>query len=104
MQPKRGKLSAPHFGPPASHTRIPDRSPGHYSSPGNQRQICGHGVMSNRRRARSLRKAKESFRKNERTKNPENGRAGTVALFFNESPKHRKVSDMGVQKSPSVPK
>ncbi|OWM71001.1 hypothetical protein CDL15_Pgr008083 [Punica granatum] len=53
MQPKRGKLSAPHFGPPASHTRIPDRSPGHYSSPGNQRQIGGHGVMSNRRRARS---------------------------------------------------
>ncbi|PKI58498.1 hypothetical protein CRG98_021100 [Punica granatum] len=30
-------LSAPHFGPPASHVRIPDRSPGHYSSPGNQR-------------------------------------------------------------------
>ncbi|PKI35872.1 hypothetical protein CRG98_043737, partial [Punica granatum] len=25
------KLSAPHFGPPAFHTRIPDQSPGYYS-------------------------------------------------------------------------
>ncbi|OWM90773.1 hypothetical protein CDL15_Pgr002696 [Punica granatum] len=31
--------------------------------------------MNNERRAGSLRKAKESHRKNERTKNPENGRA-----------------------------
>ncbi|PKI65184.1 hypothetical protein CRG98_014423, partial [Punica granatum] len=57
---------------------------------GNQRQICGHGVMSNRRRAGSLRKAKESFRKNRRTRNPENNGASTVALFITESPKHRK--------------
>ncbi|OWM69639.1 hypothetical protein CDL15_Pgr005039 [Punica granatum] len=56
MQPKRGKLSAPYFGPPASHSRIPDRSPGRYSSTGNQRQIGGHGVMSNKRRARSTEK------------------------------------------------
>ncbi|PKI59377.1 hypothetical protein CRG98_020245 [Punica granatum] len=30
------RLSAPHSGPPASRTRIPDRSSEHYSSPGNQ--------------------------------------------------------------------
>ncbi|PKI73120.1 hypothetical protein CRG98_006485 [Punica granatum] len=53
---RRGKLSAPYFGPPASHSRIPDRSPGRYSSTGNQRQIGGHGVMSNKRRARSTEK------------------------------------------------
>ncbi|OWM87139.1 hypothetical protein CDL15_Pgr024029 [Punica granatum] len=81
-------VSAPHFGPPASHTRIPDRSPGHYSSPGNQRQIGGHGVMNKGRRARSLRKAEESHQKSERTRNPQNDGAGTVALFITESPKH----------------
>ncbi|OWM71023.1 hypothetical protein CDL15_Pgr026909 [Punica granatum] len=90
------RVSAPHFGPPASHTRIPDRSPGHYLSPGNQRQIGGHGVMNNGRRARSLRKAEESHQKNERTRNPENDGAGTVALFITKSPKHRKVPNMGL--------
>ncbi|PKI64277.1 hypothetical protein CRG98_015317 [Punica granatum] len=50
-QEDESTLSEPYFGPPASHTRIPDRSPGHYSSPGNQRQIGGHGVMSNRRKS-----------------------------------------------------
>ncbi|OWM74519.1 hypothetical protein CDL15_Pgr005098 [Punica granatum] len=104
MQPKRGKLSAPHSGPPASHTRIPDRSSGHYSSPGNQRQIGGHGVMSNGRKAGSLKKVEESSRRNLQAKNLENSRAGTVALFTTESPKHRKVPNMGLQKSLSVPK
>ncbi|OWM89023.1 hypothetical protein CDL15_Pgr023433 [Punica granatum] len=47
------EVSTPHFGPLASHTRISDRGPGHYSSPGNLKQIGGRGVMSNRRRARS---------------------------------------------------
>ncbi|OWM65105.1 hypothetical protein CDL15_Pgr028288 [Punica granatum] len=89
-------LSAPHFGPPASHTRISDRGPGHYSSPGNQRQIGEeHGL---------LRKAEESHRKNERTRNPRNDRAHTVALFITESPKHRKVPNMGLQKFLSMPK
>ncbi|PKI33210.1 hypothetical protein CRG98_046399, partial [Punica granatum] len=46
MQPKRGKLLAPHFGPPAPHARIPDRSPGHYSSPGNRKPIGGHECQS----------------------------------------------------------
>ncbi|PKI60244.1 hypothetical protein CRG98_019364 [Punica granatum] len=91
MQPKRGKLSAPHFGPPASHTRISDRGPGHYSSPGNQRQVGEHGVMSNRRRARSTEKSEESHRKNERIRNPRNDGADTVALFIIESLKHRKA-------------
>ncbi|PKI48818.1 hypothetical protein CRG98_030795, partial [Punica granatum] len=81
---------SPHFGPPASHTRISDRGPGHYSSPGNQRQVGEHGVMSNRRRARSTEKREESHRKNERTRNPRNDGANTVALFIIESPKHRK--------------
>ncbi|PKI47852.1 hypothetical protein CRG98_031755 [Punica granatum] len=96
--------SAPHFGPPTSHTRIPDRSPGHYSSPSHQRQISGRGVMNNRRKAGSLRKADEGHRKNLRVKNPENDGAGTMALFITESPKHRKVPNMGLQKSLSVPK
>ncbi|PKI49901.1 hypothetical protein CRG98_029685 [Punica granatum] len=33
-------LSAPHFGPPASYTRIPDQSPGYYSSPDDQWRTC----------------------------------------------------------------
>ncbi|PKI78897.1 hypothetical protein CRG98_000758 [Punica granatum] len=61
---QRGKLSVPHFGPPASYMRISDQSPGYYSSPGNQRRTCGHGVINNRRRAGSIRKAEESSRKN----------------------------------------
>ncbi|PKI73018.1 hypothetical protein CRG98_006593 [Punica granatum] len=56
-------LSAPHFGPPASYMRIPVESPGYYSSPGNQRRTCGNGVMNNRRRDGSIRKAEESSRK-----------------------------------------
>ncbi|OWM76797.1 hypothetical protein CDL15_Pgr021189 [Punica granatum] len=91
MQPKRGKLSAPHFGPPVSYTRIPDQSPGYYSSPGNRRRTCGHGDTNNRRRAGSIRKAEESSRKNLQAKNPENSGVGTVALFITESLKHRKV-------------
>ncbi|OWM76791.1 hypothetical protein CDL15_Pgr014213 [Punica granatum] len=97
-------MSAPHFGPSASHTRILDRSPGHYSSPSHQRQISGRGVMNNGRKAGSLRKAEEGHQKNLRVKNPENDGAGTVALFITESPKHRKVPNMGLQKSLSVPK
>ncbi|OWM77038.1 hypothetical protein CDL15_Pgr002678 [Punica granatum] len=98
MDPNESSIpvSAPHFGPPASHTRIPDQSSGRYSSSGNQRRIGGHGVMNNGRRAGSLRKAEESSQKNERTKNPENDGAGTVALLIIESPKHRKVPNMGL--------
>ncbi|OWM84264.1 hypothetical protein CDL15_Pgr011649 [Punica granatum] len=96
MQPKRGKLSAPHFGPPASYMRIPDQSPGYYSSPGNQRRTCGHGVMNNRRRDGSIRKVEESSRKNLRAKNPEKSGAGTAALFITESLKHRKVPNVGL--------
>ncbi|PKI68511.1 hypothetical protein CRG98_011107 [Punica granatum] len=60
--------------------------------------------MNNGRRARSLRKAEESHQKNERTRNLENDGTGTVALFITESPKYRKVPNMGLQKSLSVPK
>ncbi|OWM89114.1 hypothetical protein CDL15_Pgr026277 [Punica granatum] len=88
MQPKRGKLSAPHFGPPVSYTRIPDQSPGYYSSPGHRRRTCGHGDTNNRRRAGSIRKAEESNRKNLQAKNPENSGVGTVALLITESLKH----------------
>ncbi|OWM91131.1 hypothetical protein CDL15_Pgr010161 [Punica granatum] len=96
MQPKRGKLSAPHFGPPASYMRIPDQGPGYYSSPGNRRRTCGHRVMNDRGRAGSIGKAEESNRKNLQAKNPENSGAGTVALFITESLKHRKVPNMGL--------
>ncbi|OWM90786.1 hypothetical protein CDL15_Pgr002709 [Punica granatum] len=50
MQPKRGKLSTPHFGPPTSYARIADQNPGYYSSPDNQRQACGHEVMNDKRK------------------------------------------------------
>ncbi|OWM91493.1 hypothetical protein CDL15_Pgr017411 [Punica granatum] len=66
--------------------------------------MCGHGVMNNRRRAGSARKAEESdqksrqraIRRADKTKNPENSGAGTVALFITESLKHRKVPNMGL--------
>ncbi|OWM63571.1 hypothetical protein CDL15_Pgr021182 [Punica granatum] len=90
------RLSPPHFGPPASHTRIPDQSSGRYSSSGNQRRISGHGVMNDRRKAGSIRKAEESSQKNLQAKNPENSGAGTVALFITESLKHRKVPNVGL--------
>ncbi|PKI45941.1 hypothetical protein CRG98_033665 [Punica granatum] len=51
-------LSAPHFGPLASHGRTFDQSSGHYSSSGNQRRTCGHGTTSNRRRAWSTEKGR----------------------------------------------
>ncbi|PKI61339.1 hypothetical protein CRG98_018274 [Punica granatum] len=51
-----------------------------------------------------LRKAKESSQKNERTRNLENDGAGAVALFITESPKHRMVPNMELQKFLSVPK
>ncbi|PKI61730.1 hypothetical protein CRG98_017874 [Punica granatum] len=92
MQPKRGKLSAPHFGPPASHTRTPDQSPGYYSSPSNRRRTRGHEDTNNRRRAGSIRKAEESSRKSLQAKSPENNGVGTVALFITESLKHRKTA------------
>ncbi|PKI56239.1 hypothetical protein CRG98_023370 [Punica granatum] len=91
MQPKRGKLSAPHFGPPASYMRIPDQSPGYYSSPGNQRRTCGHGVMNNRRRDGSIRKAEESSRKGKQATNLRATGAGTTVLFITESSKHQKA-------------
>ncbi|OWM89016.1 hypothetical protein CDL15_Pgr016400 [Punica granatum] len=96
IQSQLSTLSAPHFGSSASYTRIPDQSSGCYSSPGNQRQIGEHGVMNNERRAWSLRKAKESHRKNLQAKDPENSGAGTAALFITESLKHRKVPNMGL--------
>ncbi|PKI61984.1 hypothetical protein CRG98_017616 [Punica granatum] len=78
------------------NTRIPNQSPGYYSSLGNRRRTCGHRVMNDRRRAGSIRKAKESSQKNLQAKNPENSGAGTVALFITESLKHRKVPNLGL--------
>ncbi|OWM77823.1 hypothetical protein CDL15_Pgr021986 [Punica granatum] len=89
-------LSAPHFGPPGSSTRIPNQRSGYYSSPGNQRRTCGHRVMNDRRKAGSTRKAEENRQKNRQTRNPENSGAGTMALFITESLKHRKVPNMGL--------
>ncbi|PKI79463.1 hypothetical protein CRG98_000154 [Punica granatum] len=43
-------LSAPHFGPPASYTRIPDQNPGYYSLLDNRRRTCGHGDMNDKRK------------------------------------------------------
>ncbi|PKI47576.1 hypothetical protein CRG98_032031 [Punica granatum] len=71
--------------------RIPDQSPGYYSSPGNRRRTCGHRVMNDRRRAESIRKVEESSQKNLQAKNPENSGVGTMALFITESLKHRKL-------------
>ncbi|OWM79391.1 hypothetical protein CDL15_Pgr020317 [Punica granatum] len=51
--------------------------------------------MNNKGKHGPLRKAEESSQKNRRTRNPENNGAGTVALFITESPKHRKVPNMG---------
>ncbi|OWM63178.1 hypothetical protein CDL15_Pgr009403 [Punica granatum] len=82
MQPKRGKLSVPHFGPPASYMRIPDQSPGYYSSPDDQRRTCGHRDMNYRRKAGCTKKAEESRQKNRQTRNPKNSGAGNVALFI----------------------
>ncbi|OWM77054.1 hypothetical protein CDL15_Pgr002577 [Punica granatum] len=42
------------------------------------------------------RKAEESHQKNLQARNPENNGVGTVALFITESPKHRKVPNMGL--------
>ncbi|OWM63179.1 hypothetical protein CDL15_Pgr022324 [Punica granatum] len=81
---------------PVPFRRIPDQSPGYYSSLGNQRRTCDHGVMNNRRRARSTRKAEGSGPKNIQAKNPENSEADTVALFITEPPKHRKVPNVGL--------
>ncbi|OWM76455.1 hypothetical protein CDL15_Pgr016730 [Punica granatum] len=89
-------LSAPHFGPPASYTRIPDQSPGYYSSPDDQWRTCEHRDMNYKRKAGCTKKAEESRQKNRQTRNPENSGAGTVALFIIESLKHRKVPNMGL--------
>ncbi|OWM71809.1 hypothetical protein CDL15_Pgr020686 [Punica granatum] len=89
-------LLAPHFGPPASYTRIPDQRPSYYSSPSNQRRTCGHRVMNDGRKAGSIRKAEESSQKNLQAKNPENSGAGTMALFITVSLKHRKVPNVGL--------
>ncbi|OWM74040.1 hypothetical protein CDL15_Pgr020949 [Punica granatum] len=101
-------LSAPHFGPPASAQGFPTEARDTIYrpaiSPGNRREIGGHGVMNNKEKHGPLRKAKESSQKNRRTRNPENNGAGTVALFITESPKHRKLPSMGLQKSLLVPK
>ncbi|OWM80567.1 hypothetical protein CDL15_Pgr016480 [Punica granatum] len=120
MQPKRGKLSAPHFGPPASYTRIFDQGPGYYSSPEDQRRTCGHGIMKYGKETWSTEKTGESNQKgkqatnlratgagtvalfmesNQKGKQATNLRAtgaGTAAIFITESPKHRKVPNMGL--------
>ncbi|OWM84569.1 hypothetical protein CDL15_Pgr028304 [Punica granatum] len=83
-------LSAPHFGPPASHTRISDRGPGHYSSPGNQRQVGEHGVMSNRRRARSTEKSggkPSEERTNKESPKRQSWHCGTILHRVTEAPK-----------------
>ncbi|PKI47269.1 hypothetical protein CRG98_032340 [Punica granatum] len=88
--PCGSRLSAPHFGPPASHVRIPNRSPGHYSSPGNQRQIGGHGVMSNKRRARSTEKGgreQSEERANKESQKRRSWHCGTIHHRVTETPK-----------------
>ncbi|OWM73828.1 hypothetical protein CDL15_Pgr018888 [Punica granatum] len=62
LQTELAPVSAPHFGPPASYTRIPDQNSSYYSSPDNQRRTCGHGDMNYRRKAGCTRKAEESRR------------------------------------------
>ncbi|PKI61988.1 hypothetical protein CRG98_017620 [Punica granatum] len=79
--PKRGMLIM---------KRIPDQSPGYYSSPGNRRRMCGHGVMNNRRRAGSARKAEESGQKNRQDKEPQkqwSRHCGTIHHRITEAPK-----------------
>ncbi|PKI33178.1 hypothetical protein CRG98_046430 [Punica granatum] len=80
MQPKRGKLSAPHFGPPTSHTRILDRSARHYSSSDNRRQIGGHGVMNNKRRARHTEKIPVKVPRSSRANGPRPGATSQQSL------------------------
>ncbi|PKI74117.1 hypothetical protein CRG98_005496 [Punica granatum] len=87
---EQSPLSAPHFGPPASHTRIPDRSPRHYSSPGHQRQIGGHGVMSNRRGARSTEKGgreQSEERTDKESRKRRSCHCGTIHHRVTEAPK-----------------
>ncbi|PKI36103.1 hypothetical protein CRG98_043505 [Punica granatum] len=88
-----GKLSAPHFGPPAPYTRIPGQSPDYYSSLDNRRLACGHGTMKYRRGAWSTKKTGENNKKGKQTTSPEAIGVGTAALFITESPKHRKGSE-----------
>ncbi|PKI49417.1 hypothetical protein CRG98_030187 [Punica granatum] len=71
--------------------RIPDQSSGHYSSSGDHRKIGGHGVMNNRRRARSTEKGEREQSEERTNKESQNDEASTVALFIIESPKHQKT-------------
>ncbi|OWM63011.1 hypothetical protein CDL15_Pgr026185 [Punica granatum] len=81
MQPKRGKLSAPHFGPPALDTECLDKAliTIHDQADGSERSdIVGTDYG---REVGSTRKAQEGNQKNTRTTNLENSRGqycGTI--------------------------
>ncbi|OWM91518.1 hypothetical protein CDL15_Pgr008078 [Punica granatum] len=103
-QSKRGKLSAPHFGPPAP-TEDFRRRLGTLFAIGKteaNRRAQSHGLrkksMVHRERWRGAngppRKAEGSHRKNRQTRNPKNSGAGTAALFIIGSLKHQKVPNM----------
>ncbi|OWM83576.1 hypothetical protein CDL15_Pgr006597 [Punica granatum] len=68
---------------------------GKYASTGHEQWEEEHGLP---------RRVEESSQKNERTRNPRDSGTDTEALFITESPKHRKVPNIGLQKSPSAPK
>ncbi|OWM65118.1 hypothetical protein CDL15_Pgr027229 [Punica granatum] len=99
------RLSAPYFGPPASHTRIPDRSLGRYSSPGNQRQKGGHRVMSNRRRARSTEKGGREQSEERTDKESQKRRSqhcGTIHHRVTEAPKGAQYGTLKIPLSAKV--
>ncbi|OWM74038.1 hypothetical protein CDL15_Pgr021983 [Punica granatum] len=89
-------LSAPHFGPPASYTRIFDQGPGYYSSPDDQRRTCGHGIMKYGRETWSTEKTGESNQKGKQATNLRATGAGTVTLFIAGSPERQTISNMGL--------
>ncbi|PKI74805.1 hypothetical protein CRG98_004823 [Punica granatum] len=86
MQPKRGKLSAPHFCPPAPYTIIPSQSPDYYSSPNNRRRTCGHGAMNDQRKQGPLGEHKRAIGRVNRRQVP---KQQELALRHYSSPNHR---------------
>ncbi|OWM72783.1 hypothetical protein CDL15_Pgr024835 [Punica granatum] len=98
-------VSAPHFGPPASHTRIPDQSSGHYSSSGNQRQIGGHRVMNKRRRARSTEKGGREYleeRTNKESRKRRSWHCGTIHHRVTEASKGAQFGTLKIPLSSKV--